>query len=140
MDSSCPLGNFEYQSGESLVGGVVGDIRAAVDFWRSIGTSQTVIQWILNRVPIRWSGSPPARRIMKISHFAYAHPSCVDEAVAEFLVAHAIRQVYHTPAVVNSLGVVPRIGTNKFRLIVNLRYVNKAMVIPRFRMESLSEL
>ena len=33
-----------------------------------------------------------------------------------------------------------KIGTNKFRLTVNLRYVNKAMVIPRFRMESLSEL
>ena len=141
MDSSCPLRNFEYQSGESLVGAdVVGGIRAAVDFWSSIGTSHTVIQWILDGVPIRWNGSPLARRLMRNSRSAFAHRSFVDEAVSELLSANAIRQVFHTPAVVSPLGVVPKIGTNKFRLIVNLRYVNKAMVIPRFRLESVSEL
>ena len=77
---------------------------------------------------------------MRNSRSAYALRTFVDEAVAELLVAKAIRQVYRTPAVVSPLGVVPKIGSNKFRLIVNLRYVNKAMVIPRFRMESLSEL
>ena len=119
---------------------MVGDIRGAVEFWRSIGTSHTVIQWILDGVPIRWNGSPPARRLMRNSRSAFAHRSFVDGAVSELLSATAIRQVFRTPAVVSPLGVVPKIGTKKLRLIVNLRYVNKAMVIPRFRMESLSDL
>jgi hypothetical protein len=119
---------------------VVGDIRGAVEFWRSMGTSNTVVQWILDGVPIRWNGSPPERRCMRNSRSAFAHRSFVDGAVTELLSANAIRQVFHTPAVVSPLGVVPKIGTKKLRLIVNLRYVNKAMVIPRFRMESLSDL
>ena len=89
----------------------------------SIGTSHILIQWILNGVSIRWSGSPLARRIVRNSHTAYSHRTFVDEAVSELLVAKAIRQVYRTPAVVSPLGVVPKMGSINFRLILLLTYV-----------------
>ena len=55
---------------------------------------------------------------MRNSRSAFARRSFVDEAVTKLLFASAIRQVFHTPAVVSPLGVVPKSGTNKLRLIV----------------------
>ena len=38
------------------------------------------------------------------------------------------------------MGVVTKTNSGKLRLIVNMRYVNKALVIPKFKMETLSSL
>ena len=64
----------------------------------------------------------------------------VDEAVSRLLSAGAIQQVRQCPKVVSPLGVVTKINSDKLGLIVNMRYVNKALVIPKFKMETLSLL
>ena len=64
----------------------------------------------------------------------------VDEAVFQLLSAGAIQLVRQCPKVVSPLGVVTKINSDKLRLIVNMRYVNKALVIPKFKMETLSSL
>ena len=64
----------------------------------------------------------------------------VDEAFSRLLSAGAIQQVRRCPMVVSPLGVVAKINSDKLGLIVNTRYVNKALVNPKFKMETLSSL
>ena len=66
-----------------------------------------------------------------------------DDVVSQLLSVGAIRQVRQQPMLVNSpLGVVTKTNYDELILIiiVNLRYVNKALVIPKFKMETLSSL
>jgi hypothetical protein len=44
------------------------------------------------------------------------------------------------PWVVSPLGVVPKKGTDKFRLTVNMRYVNRHLGKKKFRMEGMKDL
>ena len=64
----------------------------------------------------------------------------MDSALAELLNAGAVRLLSSRPIVSSPLGVVPKPNSDKFRLIINMRYVNKALVVPKFRMETLSSL
>jgi hypothetical protein len=78
---------------------------------------------------------------MRNARSALEHSDFIDTALAELLEAGAIRLSPQRPAVVSPLGVVPKPHSkDKLRLIVNMRYVNQAMVVPKFRMETLSSL
>ena len=80
-------------------------------------------------------------RVLRNSESAMEHASFVDMALAELLAAGVVRHTSVRPAVVSPLGVVPKPNSkDKFRLIVNMRYVNQAIVVPKFRMETLSSL
>jgi hypothetical protein len=46
----------------------------------------------------------------------------------------------HTPAVVSPLGVAPKGNSGKFRLIINMRYVNEHLICKKFKFEGLSDL
>jgi hypothetical protein len=43
-------------------------------------------------------------------------------------------------AVVSPLGVVPKGNSGKFRLIINMRYVNEHFICKKFKFEGLSDL
>ncbi len=78
---------------------------------------------------------------MRNSRSALEHPEFIDSALAELLETGAVRLSHERLDVVNPLGVVPKPNSkDKLRLIVNMRYVNRAIVVPKFRMESLSSL
>ena len=78
---------------------------------------------------------------MKNARSALEHASFIDATLAEVLGAWAIRLSQQRLVVVSPLGVVPKPHSkDKLRLIVNMRYVNQAMVVPKFRMETLSSL
>ncbi len=80
-------------------------------------------------------------RVLMNSESAMKHSSFVDLALVELLAAGVVRHTSVRPAVVNPLGVVPKPNSkDKFRVIVNMRYVNQAIVVPKFRMETLSSL
>ena len=77
---------------------------------------------------------------MKNSISVVKYRKFVDAAVSQLLSVGAIQQGRQCPMVVSPLGVVTKTNSDKLRLIVNVRYVNKAPVIPRFKMETLSSL
>ncbi len=88
-----------------------------------------------------WPSERPYWRVLRNSRPALEHSSFVDLALAELLAACAVRHTSARPPVVNPLGVVPKPNSkDKFRLIVNMRYVNQAIVGPKFIMETLSSL
>jgi hypothetical protein len=119
----------------------MGSLQQSVKFWEDIGASGTVLDWIRYGVPLRWRSRPVRDGVLRNSESAMEHASFVDMALAELLAAGAVRHTSIRPAVVSPLGVVPKPNSkDKFRLIVNMRYVNQAIVVPKFRMETLSSL
>ncbi len=79
--------------------------------------------------------------VLKNSRSALEHSTFADLALAELLAASAMRHTNVRPAVVSPLGVAPKPNSkDKFRLIVNIRYVNHAIVVPKLKMEPLSSL
>jgi hypothetical protein len=70
------------------------------------------------------------------------HNSFVSGAVAEMLSAGAVTllPLGQKPMVVSPLGVVPKPHTTKYRLTVNLRYVNRHLGKKIFKFEGLRDL
>jgi hypothetical protein len=70
------------------------------------------------------------------------HHEIVSGAVAEMMAENAVTRLPpgEKPMVVSPLGVVPKRGTNKFRLTVNLRYVNRHLGKKVFKFEGLKDL
>ena len=70
------------------------------------------------------------------------HPEFVSGAIAEMLAENAVTELPpgEKPTVVSPLGVVPKRGTNKFRLTVNRRYVNRHLGKKVFKFEGLKDL
>jgi ribonuclease HI len=77
---------------------------------------------------------------MKNHPSADSHADFVDTAIADLLVTQAIAELQQPPTVVSPLGVVPKKGTDKYRLVWDGRYVNSHLVIPTFSYETLAVL
>ena len=73
---------------------------------------------------------------------ALEHHEFVSSAVAEMLTAHAVTLLPpgEKPMVVSPLGVVPKRGTAKFRLTVNMRYANRYLGKKVFKFEGMKDL
>ena len=56
------------------------------------------------------------------------------------LAARAITPVTYVPHCVNPLGVVPKLGSAKLRLVLNMRFPNSFLRVTKFRLESLADL
>ena len=100
------------------------------------------MDWIDNGYKLLWSSVAPAPKESKNSPSALSHEQFVSEAVAEMLLAGAVSQLPKgvRPTVVSPLGVVPKPRSDKFRLIVNMRYVNRHLAKRVFKFEGLSDL
>jgi hypothetical protein len=70
------------------------------------------------------------------------HHEFVSGAVEEMIAADAVTLLPpgEKPRVVSPFGMVPKRGTDKFRLIVNMRYVNKHLGSKVFKFEGLKDL
>jgi hypothetical protein len=79
---------------------------------------------------------------MKNAQFALEHHEFVLGAVAKMLAENAVTELPpgEKTTVVSSLGVVPKRGTNKFCLTVNMRYVNRHLGKIVFKFAGLKDL
>ncbi len=135
------LRTYEFESDGLGSGQSMGSLQQSVKFWEDIGASGTVLDWIRYGVPLRWRSGPVRDSVLRNLESAMEHASFVDMALAELLAAGAVRHTSVRPAMVSPLGVVPKPNSkDKFRSIVNMRYVNQTIVVPKFRMETLSSL
>ena len=104
----------------------VGSVSACSPFWRTFVRSSVVMQWIEEGYRMLWAVQAPPSREMPNSPSAREHREFVSNAVAEMTSENAVTKLPpgEKPWVVSPLGVVPKRGTDKFRLTVNMRYVN----------------
>jgi hypothetical protein len=89
-----------------------------------------------------WSEGAMARREVPNSPSAMAHESFVTSALAEKMETGTISKLpaCYMPEVVTPLGLVPKSKEGKFRLIINMTYVNDHLVAIKFKFEGLSDL
>jgi hypothetical protein len=119
-----------------------GSINKCQEFWRTFVRGPVVMSWIEEGYRLLWTVSPPPRREFANAPSALEHSDFVSGAVEEMLAADAVTLLPpgEKPMVVSPLGVVPKRGIDKFRLTVNMRYVNKHLGKKAFKFEGLKDL
>jgi hypothetical protein len=119
-----------------------GSVSRCFPFWRTFVRSSVVMQWIEFGYRLLWTTEAPQRREMQNSSSASEHHEFVTNAVAEMVAEKVVTMLPpdEKPLVVSPLGVVPKKGTDKFRLTVNMRYVNGYLGKKAFKFEGLKDL
>ena len=100
------------------------------------------MQWIESGYRLMWTSEAPQQRELRNAPSALEHHEFVTTAVAEMVAEKAVTMLPpgEKPWVVSPLGVVPKKGTDKFRLTVNMRYVNGHLGKKAFKFEGLKDL
>lgn len=114
-------------------------IRDCLDFWRGFCSSRWVLAWLEHGFVLWWKGAEPAPKYFQNHGGAVQHADFVSRAISDLLEAGAIVCTTDRPKVVSPLNVVPK-KNGKLRLILDLRYVNDHLAVPKFKYESLKSL
>ncbi|GLC53133.1 hypothetical protein PLESTB_000711700 [Pleodorina starrii] len=118
-----------------------GRLKKNAAFWQSFCRSRLVLRWILYGFPLLFVGGIiPAACWLKNHSSANQHHAFVTNAVAELVATGTVMPVSEKPHCVLPLGVVPKPGSDKLRLILDARYVNEHVVTPGFKYETVGKL
>ena len=113
---------YEYEQGQKNII-VRGRLKKHLPFWRSIGSSDFVLDTIEHgyKIPLF---SQPCKTYCKNNKSALLEPEFVSEAITDLLDRALIEKCKDAPYVVNPLTVSAH-SSGKKRLILDLRVVNK---------------
>jgi hypothetical protein len=109
-----------------------------VNKWRQYGAPDHVINWISQGVIIPFVQSPP-KCLFQNHNLTDKQRAFVDNEIKDLLKNHRISVADGVPTCVVPLGCVPK-KNNQYRLITDLRHVNKFCETPKFRYEDISLL
>ena len=100
-----------------------GSVQSCKEFWRTFVRSVLVMDWIENGYRLLWTEAAPQIKELANAPYANEHRDFVSTAVVEMLAANAVTLLppSEKPTVASPLGVVPKRGTDKFRLTINIR-------------------
>lgn len=120
-----------------------GRLRQKIGFWQTFCRSRTVLQWIAVGFPLLWLAAfpnGPAQVYQRNHPSALNQQAFVSQAVRELLATRTAVAVPERPHCVMPLGVVPKPGTDKLRLIYDARFLNSHVQCPSFKYETLAGL
>ena len=85
------------------------------------------MDWIDIGYKLLWETGAPAAKESPNAPSALEHKEFVNDAIKEMVEAGALTRLPrgHRPTVVIPIGVVSKPHSDKFRLVINMRYVNK---------------
>ena len=113
-----------------------GRLKLCIDFWRSLESSQFILNIISQGYKIPFFELPtPFVKANNAS--ALSNSSFVSKAVNELLHANLIEEIFCVPDIINLLSVSTR-SSGKQRLISDLRHVNTFIFKQKFKCEDLS--
>ena len=100
------------------------------------------MDWIEHGYALLWTTAVPAAREMWNARSALEHHEFIPGAVSWMMAENAVTKLPpgEKPTVVIPLEVVLKRVTNKFRLIVNMRYVDRKLGKIVFKLEGLKDL
>ena len=119
-------------------------LRDCARFWQQLGASPMVMDWVCHGFKAWFSTTPPNIRLEN-------QPSCYEPErhfnfITDSVAALRARGVlgiwdpqWGPPRVVSPLKIVPKKG-GKLRLILDLSRLNKFIVFPRFRYDSINQV
>lgn len=103
--------------------------------WEKIGASHIIKQWITEGVTLPLLSDVP-NFFNKNKQFTFSERIFIHQEIKELIASGAIRQVSKRPKCVSALNCVNKKG-KKLRLILDLRNVNKHIVVDGFRNEGI---
>ena len=112
----------EFESGGKVCI-VKGSLKNHLQFWHKMGANVSVIDVLENGYKIPLITLPKAAKFTN-NHSALNNANFVTQAVEKLLNTGRIKEVKNPPDVVNPLSISEK-GSHKFRLFLDLRYVNK---------------
>ena len=115
-----------------------GSITGCFSKWEDIGTSSTVLSWIKEGVPLPFSGVPEKFEI-KNGAFKAKEYRWIDGEISRLVEEGALQICDTAPDFVSPISVVPKKGGD-YRLIVDLRQLNKHLSPPHFSNEDISSI
>ena len=114
-----------------------GRLRAHYSKWKAIGTSWFVLQWILFGFALPFIAHPPA--YYHENHpGAFTHFDQTTKGIAELVATGVARMVPDRPYICSPLDTIPKKDSGKFRLLLDLRYLNLFLSTEKFRYESVA--
>ena len=111
---------------------VKGNLKSHFQFWSDIGANQYILDVISNGYKLPFKQIPEAIHI-KNNRSSLENDEFVKEAIGELLSTGAAVEVATKPKVVNPLTVAQ--NSRKKRLVLDLRHVNKCLVIDKIKFE-----
>ena len=106
------------------------------DKWREIGASATVFNWLQQGVTLLFISETPSREFPN-RQLTSVQQSFLDSEIDKLLSNKIIARCSTVPRVVSPLSVVPKKGKNKWRLIIDLQYINSYIDTPTFSNEKI---
>ncbi|XP_068675664.1 uncharacterized protein [Montipora foliosa] len=126
------LVSFDFSSRPS----VRGRLKLCIPFWRSLGTSQFILNVISQGYKIPFFELPTS--FFKANNAsALSNRSFVSKAVNELLHKNLVEEIFCVPDIVNPLSVSTR-SSGKQRLLLDLRHVKSFIFKQKFKCEDLS--
>lgn len=125
---------YECEMGINSHINVTGRLKDRIDFWRSTGASQFILDVIQQGYRIPFHSKPPSS-FAKNNTSALAHSSFVEEAISELLSTNRIFESHVIPCNVNPLCVSVQ-SSGKRRLILDLSintFGNRVFSLKTFR-------
>ena len=118
------------------------NVRKLAAFLRTFVKSSWVLSYIEVEYELKWIEGDLAPKMSRNFPSALAHESFVTSAVKEMLAVGAISFFPEGERleVVSPLGFVPKGSEGKFRLVINMRYVNEHIEKKKFKFEGLKNL
>ena len=126
---------YEYEQGLSPNIIVAGRLKTHIQFWKSIGASQYILDVIDSGFRIPFHSTPPVS-FSNNNKSTLANASFVDEAISELLLTNRIFESDAIPHNVNPLSVSVQ-SSGKKSLILDLRIINKHMWKQKVKFEDL---
>jgi hypothetical protein len=119
-----------------------GRVQSCKQFWRKFVRITGVMDLFENGYELLWIKVVPPTKERANAPSTNDHHDFVSSAVVEMLATNVVGLLTpgEKPAVVSPLGVMPKRGTDKFRLTVNMRYVNHRLGKEVFKIEGLKDL
>ena len=104
--------------------------------------SSVVMDWVEHGYQLLWIVAPPLTKEIANALSVLDHSDFVSAVVVEMVAANAVTlmPLGEKPLLVNTLGMVPKPRTDKFRLTVNMRYVNWHLGKKAFKFEGFKDL
>ena len=113
-------------------------LKRSVCAWDQIDASQCVLSWITNGVPIVFGAKDPEPCFVPNPHFPKKEIEFVDKEIHD-LVAYGVIKRFETgtvPHCISPIKYVPK-RNGKLRMVVDLRYVNNYIDVPKFSLMTL---
>lgn len=118
---------------------MVGLLAKHREGWIKRGVSNVVLNWIDNGVNMVFKELPPTYS-KNNTLAALQQKIFVSKKVSALVSIGAVRVVKNKPHVISPLNVVPKEGEEQWRLVCNMRFINKYLKIPKFKLERIQNL